>query len=291
MVELQTIWKKHQYFAKASTAFIYGILVAIAMNFFWDPGKIYASGITGLAQLISTLTARTGFIHLSTALMIFVLNVPLFFLAWKQIGHRFTIFTFLAVIFSSIMIKTLSPVTLTNDPIICAIFGGAVNGFGTGTALKNGISTGGLDILGLTIRKKTGKSIGTINIIFNAMIVIAAGAVYGWPYAFYSALGLLVNAKVMDMVYTRQQKMQVMIITDKPKSVIDCIQNHIRRGITIVHDAEGAYYHDNKTILFTVISRYEQPELKKAMEESDPKAFVSIAENVKILGRFYEPEP
>jgi uncharacterized membrane-anchored protein YitT (DUF2179 family) len=65
----------------------------------------------------------------------------------------------------------------------------------------------------------------------------------------------------------------------------------LQRGITIVHGAEGAYRHDRKTILFTVISRYEQRELKAAMEESDPYAFVSIAENVEIMGRFYEPEP
>lgn len=290
MDELQKIWKRHQLVARASTAFIYGILVAIAMNFFWDPGKIYSSGITGLAQLIATLTAHTP-IYLSAALMLFVLNVPLFVLSWRAIGHRFTFFTILAVVFSSIMIKTIHPVTLTNDPIICAIFGGAVNGFGTGTCLKNGISTGGLDILGLTLRKRTGKSIGTINIIFNAFIVLSAGAMYGWPHAFYSAIGLIVNAKVIDMVYTQQQKMQVMIVTTRPNSVIDCIQNHIRRGITIVHGAEGAYRHDKKTILFTVVSRYEQYELKKAMQESDPHAFVSIAENVHIMGHFYEPEP
>ena len=65
--------------------------------------------------------------------------------------------------------------------------------------------------------------------------------------------------------------------------------HHMRRGITIIHDAEGAYQHDRKTVLLTVISRYEMFDLKEAMRESDPKAFVSIAENVHILGRFYEP--
>ncbi|MHC9532726.1 YitT family protein [Dellaglioa sp. BT-FLS60] len=288
MDDLQQIWKRHSYAAKASTAFIYAILVSIAMNFFWTPGKIYASGITGLAQLIATLLSRYAPFQISTALLLFLLNMPMFVLAWNKIGHRFTVFTFLAVVFSSIMIKSISSVTLTTDPIICAIFGGAVNGFGTGLALRNGISTGGLDIIGLTIKKKTGKSIGTINIIFNAFIVLAAGFVYGWPFAFYSALGLFVNARVMDMVYTRQQKMQVMIVTSRPKSVIDSIQNHMRRGITIVNDVEGAYHHDDKTLLITVISRYEQNELHDAMEESDPVAFVSISENVQIWGRFYE---
>lgn len=142
----------------------------------------------------------------SVAILLFALNVPLFVLAWKAISPRFTIFTIISVGLASIMIKWIHPVTLTTDPIICALFGGAVNGYGTGLALKSGISTGGLDILGITILRKTGHSIGSINIAFNILIVTAAGFLYGWPYAFYSAIGLIVNAKVMDMTYTRQQK-------------------------------------------------------------------------------------
>jgi len=291
MTDFQQLTRRHRYVTKASTAFIYAILVSVAMNFFWTPGHIYSSGITGLAQLINSLLGKFSPIQLSTALLLFLLNVPMFIIAWRQIGHRFTVFTFLAVALSSIMIKVVAPEGLTHDPIICAIFGGAVNGFGTGTALKNGISTGGLDIIGIVLRRKTGHSIGTINMAFNSIIVIAAGFIYGWPYAFYSALGLLVNGRVIDMTYTRQQKMQVMIITSRPKTVIDSVQNRIRRGVTIVHNAEGAYRHDDKTILFTVITRYEMSELTAAMSESDPHAFVSISDTVKILGHFYEPEP
>ena len=138
------------------------------------------------------------------------------------------------------------------------------------------------------IRRKRVARLGTINIAFNSLIILAAGFLYGWPHAFYSQL-LVVNARVMDMTYTRQQLMQVMIITDRPKTVIDSIQNHIRRGITIVHDAEGAYHHDTKTILFTVISRYEMSDLEEAMDEADSSAFTSVSEIYKILGHFYEP--
>ncbi|KLD59312.1 membrane protein, partial [Lactiplantibacillus plantarum] len=66
--------------------------------------------------------------------------------------------------------------------------------------------------------------------------------------------------------------MQVMIITSRPKTVIDSVQNRIRRGVTIVHIAEGAIQHDAKPIIFTVITRYEMGELKAAMAESDPHA-------------------
>lgn len=290
MEDLQKLIERHQYTGRAGTAFIYAILVSIAVNFFWTPGHIYSSGVTGLAQLINTLTGRYAPFQMSTALMLFVLNVPLFILAWFKIGHRFTVFTFISVALASIMMRLIQPVTLTHDPLICAIFGGAINGFGTGLSLRYGISTGGLDIIGIVLRKKTGAKMGKINISFNILIVTAAGFVFGWPYALYSAIGLVVNARIMDMVYTRQQLMQIMIVTDRPKSVTDSIQNHMRRGITIVHGAEGAYHHDEKAILFTVISRYEMYELRSAMEESDPHAFVSITESTQIMGHFYEPK-
>ena len=70
MDELQDVLKQHAMIMKATTALFYGILVSIAMNFFWEPGHIYSSGITGLAQLIGTLT-KNGPVHLSTALMLF----------------------------------------------------------------------------------------------------------------------------------------------------------------------------------------------------------------------------
>lgn len=286
--DITSVFRRHQNMSKLSAAFLYSICVAIALNFFWEPGGVYASGITGLAQLISTVSHRYLPVSVSTGTMLFVLNVPLFVLAWRKIGHCFTFYTFISVALASIMIKLIPVTKLTIDPIICAIFGGVINGFGTGFALRNDISTGGLDILGIVIRRKTGRSIGTINILFNGLIVFAAGFIFGWPHALYSVLGIFVNGKVMDAVYNRQQKMQVMIITNQPKAVISQIQSEMRRGITIVHDAEGAYKHQEKTILFTVISQFEMPDLEQAMENSDPHAFVSITKAVKILGHFYE---
>ena len=54
---------------------------------------------------------------------------------------------------------------------------------------KNGVSSGGLDILSITIRKN-GRSVGSISIYFNALIVFVAGYLFGWQYMFYSALSI-----------------------------------------------------------------------------------------------------
>lgn len=290
MEQIDKILQRHQNWVKFSAALIYAIAVAVAMNFFWEPGKIYASGITGFAQLLHTVSVRFLPFHISISALIFLLNVPLAILAWFKIGHFFTIFTVIAVISSSLMIKWIPLNPLINNPIICALFGAIINGAGTGLALRSDISTGGLDIIGIVLNKKTGKSIGTINIIFNTFIVLAAAFMYGWPNSFYSAISIFVNGRMIDVVYSRQQKLQVMIVTNQAQHVIDVIQQHLRRGITIIHDAEGAYRHETKTVLFTVISRYEMHEFEKAMRTADPYAFVSITNAVKIIGRFYEKE-
>ncbi|ALR99935.1 hypothetical protein ATZ33_00625 [Enterococcus silesiacus] len=280
----------HDYTTKLSVSIVYAILASVAMNFFYQPGNIYSSGITGLAQILTTLSTQVVGFKVPVSITLYALNIPLFFVAWRKIGKKFTIFTFLTVTLTSIFMQIVPQTSLSNDPIICAIFGGAVMGSGIGFALKNGLSSGGLDIFSITIRKKTGRSVGSISMYFNGLIIFVAGYLFGWQYMFYSALSIFVSGKVTDAVYTKQKKMQVMIITKNPDAVIDGIQQKMRRGITIIHEAEGAYRHDKQTLLLTVVTRFELPALESAMKESDPSAFVSISDNVKILGRFYEED-
>ena len=274
---------------KLSASITYGLVSAIALNLFWQPGHIYASGITGFAQLLDNIIYRLLDINLPIALVIYSINVPLFLLAWFKLGRKFTIFTVLSVTISAIMIQLVPEKTLISDPIVCAILGGAINGMGVGFAMRNGASSGGIDIITLYIRKKTGKNVGGLAIIFNGLIIVSAGFMFGWKYALYSLFSVFISGKVTDSVYTKQQKQQVMVITRHPQRVTDHVQAKLRRGITILHGAEGAYNHETQTILITVITRYELPLLAKAMEEADPDAFVSIADNVTILGNFYDP--
>ncbi|HJD16587.1 MAG TPA: YitT family protein [Candidatus Enterococcus stercoripullorum] len=276
------------YAQKFSFAIVYALLAAISINCFYQPGHIYSSGITGVAQIITTLSGHYLPFTIPVSLGLLLLNVPLFLLGWFKIGHKFTIFTGITVILTSLFTQLLPEEVLSKDPIICAIFGGAVMGAGIGYALRNGLSSGGLDFVSIAIRKKTGKSVGSISIFFNICIMFVAGILFGWAYAFYSALAIFVCGKVTDAVFTKQKKMQVTIITRFPNEVIEHIQEKMRRGITIIHEAEGAYRHEKQTVLITVVTRYELPMLRMAMKESDPHAFVSIAENVQILGRFYE---
>ncbi|MDR2465422.1 MAG: YitT family protein [Streptococcaceae bacterium] len=273
---------------KLSASVVYGILSSVAVNFFFQPGHIYSSGATGLAQIFTEISRRSLSHEIPVSVTLYAINIPLFILAWLVLGKRFTIFTILTVTLSSLFIHFLPEKTLSTDPIVNAIFGGAINGLGIGYSLRSGLSSGGLDIISLSIRKRTGQTVGSISMVFNAAIMLVAGYLFGWQYALYTMMTIFVSGRVTDAIYTKQKKMQVLIVTSNPEVFSKVIQDEMHRGVTIINGVEGAFHHNKKTILLTVITRYEIGKLKEIAEFSDPQAFVSISENVKILGNFNE---
>jgi len=279
---------REKYAEKISASILYGILSAIAVNFFFQPGHVYSSGATGFAQVLSAISERLIGFKIPISLAFYGINLPLLILAWYKIGHKFTVFTLITVTMSSFFIQIVPEVTLTTDPLINAIFGGLVMGAGVGFGLRSRISSGGTDIVSLTIRKKTGHDVGSISLIVNAIIMFFAGLLFGWQYALYSMVTIFVSSRVTDAIFTKQKKMQAMIVTSRPEKVITMIHTKLHRGVTSINDAEGTYNHEKKAVLLAIITREEYNDFKYLMKKADPKAFVSIAENVHIIGRFVD---
>lgn len=274
--------------SKTIVAMLYAFIVSIAFNLFWLPGNIYASGITGFSQLLVSIVKEFFQVNLSIPLIVLLINVPLLLMSIKLIDREFTFFTTTAVL-STYVFMNLIPVTkVVDDPIISAIVGGALHGLSVGITLDSNFSTGGLDILGIIIRKKTTMSLGTIFIIFNLMIQFTAGFFYGWEYAFYSALGVFISGHVVDEVNRRQQKMQVMIVTGHSEALIATVQKELSRGITVVNNVEGAFLKEEKKILFIIVSKKELRNLESLVCRLDRSAFISVSPGVSTNTQFYE---
>ena len=278
---------KHRYTGRVGGAIFYAVIVAVAMNYFWRPGHIYSSGFTGFAQLVSTLIGG----KIPVALALALVNLPMLMIAWWQLSWRFATFTTLAVLLSAALMPLFDTTrVLTSDPLINALFGGALNGMAVGTALRYGVGTGGLDVIGLLVKKRFGLKMGPVNLGFNALIMIGAGLTYGWKYALYSIVGVIVSSRMIDAFFTRQQQMQVMIITTKPEEMVQGIYDNMRRGVTIINDAQGGYTGEKRAVLLTVITQQERFELREAIKSVDEHAFSSTWKIEHTVGRFYEPE-
>ena len=279
---------KEKYAEKFSASLFYGLMSAIAVNFFFEPGHVYSSGVTGLSQVVSAISGRYLGFNIPVSVAFYAINLPLLILAWYKIGHKFTVFTFITVTMSSLFIQLIPQVTLTPDPLINAIFGGLVMGTGIGYGLKSRISSGGTDVISLTIRKMTGRSVGSISLLVNGIIMLFAGLLFGWQYALYSMVTIFVSSRVTDALFTRQKKMQALIVTSRPERVIQMIHKKLHRGVTCINDAEGTYQHEKKAVLLAIITREEYSDFKHFMAKADPSAFVSIAEDVHVMGRFVD---
>ncbi len=255
------------------------IIVAFSWNAFLLPHKVLSGGVSGIAMIISHLTPiNTGYIN-------FGLNIPLLVLGLIKLGKKFMVNTILSVVVTSVALLIFPIEPISTDPILSAVFGGALSGIGIGLIFRFSGSTGGLDIIIFLLARKKEIPLGTLTFALNAIIVFISGFLFTWDIALYTMLSIFVTGKVIDMVHTKHLKLTVMIVTNKSEEVRQNLISRLIRGITIV-DGEGAYTKEKRKVLFMIISRYQLSEVKKIIRESDPKAFVNIMETVDVMGYF-----
>jgi uncharacterized membrane-anchored protein YitT (DUF2179 family) len=261
------------------------LLNAIAMNFFLIPANVYASGFTGLAQLVSNIVSEYTPFNISTGILLFLLNIPVTILGWKKVGKTFTIFSFISVLSMSFFLEVIPVKQVSTDILLNAVFGGVIAAVGIGITLKWGASTGGLDIVAMVLSRKKDRPVGTYFFTLNAIIIITAGYLYGWEKALYTLVTLYASTRVIDAIHTRHEKLTAMIITKKPEELKKAIHKKLVRGITRV-PAKGAFTNENKEMLIIVITRYELFDLERIIKEVDPDAFTNIVQTTEILGFF-----
>jgi len=261
------------------------LITAIALNEFLVPGKIFSAGINGISQIISTLLEMGG-IHLSTGWFILLFNIPIGLLGWFKVGRSFTIYSIAVAVLTSLLAIVVPVNNISNNSLLAALFGGILTGIGVAYPLKNGFSTGGMDIVAVVLEKTTGRTIGTLMMMINFSIVILAGFLFGWESALYTIISIYAMSRVVDSIHTRHQKLTAFIVTTKQDAVIDELNQTLIRGITVM-PAFGAYSRKDSAVLMTVISRYELYDLEHAVKDVDVNAFVNLVNTVDIEGNFY----
>ncbi|MBH8605848.1 YitT family protein [Thermoactinomyces sp. CICC 10522] len=255
------------------------VLVAVGLEIFLVPNQVIDGGITGISIMLSHCTG------LSLGAFLFVLNMPFFFLGYKQIGKTFAISTLFGVIVMSIGTILLHPVPpLTDDPLLAAVFGGIILGIGIGLVIRYGGSLDGTEILAIMFNKKLPFSVGQTVMFLNIFILGSAGFVFGWDRAMYSLIAYFIAFKMIDTTIEGfDETKSVWIITDKPEKLGQCILNRLGRGVTYL-SGEGAYTGDDKKVIFCVVTRLEEAKLKAIVEDIDPEAFLAIANIHEVRG-------
>ncbi|WLV25533.1 YitT family protein [Aciduricibacillus chroicocephali] len=258
---------------------------AVALNFFMIHANIYASGVTGAAQLLASIFKDYVGIHITTGILVLLLNIPIAILGWFKVGKGFTIYSSISVLFLTLFLEIIPTMELSHDIILNAVFGGVVSGIGIGITLKVGASTGGMDIIAMLLSRMKDRPIGTYFLLLNGLIILLAGVLYKPENALYTLVTLYVSTRVIDAIHTRHEKVTAMIITHRAEELKSAIHEKLIRGITIL-PAKGAYTNEDKNMLYLVITRYELYDLERIISEVDPNAFTNVVQTTGIFGFF-----
>lgn len=259
--------------------FLGAALVSVGLEIFLVPNNIIDGGIVGISIITSHLAG------LPIGLFLFILNLPFLVIGYKQIGKTFALSTLFGVTVMSIGTSLLHPVpSLTEDPLLAAVFGGIILGIGVGLVIRFGGSLDGTEIVAILINKKTPFSVGEIVMFLNIFILGSAGFVFGWDRAMYSLIAYYIAFKLIDVTLEGiDQSKSVWIISDKHKEIGETLQARLGRGVTYLN-GEGGYSGDDKKVIFCVVTRLEEAKLKTIVEDIDDSAFLAIGNIHDVKG-------
>lgn len=260
------------------------ILFAIGMNYFMIPADVYSSGVTGVAQLLARITGEYV-PFLTTGIFLILLNLPLAIISWFKLGKKFTFYSFSSVGFMTLFLEVIPVKSISDDMLLNAVFGGVITAVGIGITLRIGASTGGTDVIAILMSKSKGKSVGTYSFILNGIVVVATGVLLGFDRALYTLVTLYVSMRIIDAIYTVQNKLTAMIVTTKGRELSSQIHEKLVRGVTHIN-AKGTFSNVDKDMLLIVISRFELVQLQQIIQEIDNKAFTNIVQTVDVFGFF-----
>ena len=255
-------------------------IAAFALDVFLVPKNIIDGGIVGISIILSYLT------KLNLGLLIFVINIPFFLLAFSKIGKKFVIQTFYAIGMLSLFLNMFSMYNhpTSHDLLLSTVFGGIVLGTGVGLVLKNEGSLDGTEIMSLVLSKKFGFSVGEWIMTFNVFIYGASGLVFGWNRAMYAVLTYFIAFRVIDIVLEGLNSAKsIRVISDKAHEIGDELLEKLDLGVTYIKGV-GAYSGAEKTIIYCVVSRLEMARMKEIIKNIDPSAFISVVDVHEAYG-------
>lgn len=268
--------------------FLAGCINAFGVTVFLAPVRLYDSGISGTAILLSQLTP------LPLSAFLLLLNVPLFLFGLKKQGVAFTVYSLFAVTvyaWGSWMITDVLPIDVAmasplagEDLLLCALFGGVISGIGSGLTIRSGGAIDGMDVLAVTFAKGLNITVGTFVMIYNVALYVLCGVVLGsWVLPLYSIVTYAAGLKTIDFIAEGIDRSKaVMIVTDHPEEVNAALLEAFSCGTTRIA-AVGGYSNSEKTLIYFVVNRFQISRVRSMVRGLDPKAFVTITDVADVF--------
>lgn len=187
--------------------------------------------------------------------------------------------------FTTLDVNMLTNVLQIGPYLLLIIFGSVLSSIGIGIALKNGSSTGGVDILQKIFLDKFKIPFSVSLVMIDGTIVLLSTIYFGNIFVLlYGVIYILISGIIIDLiVFNGFNSRCVNIITEQAEEIKDAVINRFDRTVTEVN-AIGAYTGKEKKLLVCVMANNEFFQLKSLVEQIDPKAFIYTTRANEVHG-------
>lgn len=262
-------------------------LVSVGVYFFKFPNNFSMGGVSGLALLLGKLVQVPW---LTPSTFNSIINVFFLILGFALLNRGFGFRTvYCSLLYSGLvqLFAWLCPMTrpLTDQKMLELFFAVILPALGSALLFNIDASTGGTDIAAMILKKFSGMDVGSALLISDVVIAAAALFVFDIEAGLYSLLGLVFKSVLVDSaIESFNRRKAFFIITSTPEFVCDYVTHTLARGATVWR-AEGAYTHAAHHVVLTVLSRSQAVLLRRYLKQTDPQAFLIVANSSEIFGK------
>jgi uncharacterized membrane-anchored protein YitT (DUF2179 family) len=291
---------------KNTALVLFGTFVlAFGISMFIFPFDLVTGGVSGIGIIISKAVSSIPVLNaIGPDAYSSIVNWILFALGFILLGRNFamktlvsTVFYPIALLISDYIVRSSAIADLLDLSryaqdyygialIVATVFGGACIGAGCAFTFLGGGSTGGVDVIALTLAKyvKRLKSSVAFFVCDTAIIIIGVFAVGNLLLSLLGVLSAFICAITIDKLFLGESSAFIAhVVSDKYKEINEGVINKMDRTTTIV-DAVGGYSGEGKKLVIVTFDMRQYPAFTQLISSIDKNAFVTVHRAHEING-------
>lgn len=263
------------------------LITAVNLKSFVAAGDLFPGGFTGVTRLIQRCALEFAGVELPFGPINLALNAVPAYVSFRLVGKRFTLYSCLTIVLTSVFTDLIPAFEITEDILLISVFGGIISGFAGALCLHVRVTSGGTDFIAIALSER--KNVDAWNYIFcgNVVLLIIAGALFGWDRALYSMLYQYASTQVIKTLDPDGRRATLLIVTGRETAGGVCAQIQETQHTATLVEGVGLYNGDPCVMIYSVVADSEVRTLTRKIHQSDPKAFVNVLRTQRVVGKFY----
>lgn len=263
------------------------VIMAVNIKSFVEAGGLFPGGFNGLTLLIQRSAQQFFGLSVPFTAINFALNVVPVVVSFRLIGRRFTLYSCLVIVLTSVLTDVIPSMPLTDDVLLVCIFGGIVNGFAISLCLLGRATSGGTDFISVALSERLGVDAWNYIFLGNCVVLVVAGLLFGWDKALYSIIFQFASTQVVHLLDPRFKRTTLFIVSSNAQAVYEHIKSTTHHGATLFRGV-GLYNGEEREMIYSVIAGDQVKTVTRQVREIDVHAFINILKTDQVAGNFYQ---